>query len=60
MNEQEEQLKRARVAQSVGETQLTQYFNLANTQHTPHQSVAGSVFSAPGAYTPLNASWSPE
>ena len=58
MNEQEEQIKRARVAQSVGETQLTQYFNLAGAQHTPHpfgpaaQSVAGSAYSDPGAFTP--------
>ena len=54
MNEQEEQLKKAKIIQAVGPTQLTQYFNLADASNSPHhlssqsaaQSEAGSIHSS--------------
>ena len=67
LNEQEEQIKKARILQAAGATQLTQYLNLADTQHSTHPlvpaapSVAASEYSDPAAFsipgsTPLSSS----
>ena len=61
MNQQGEQIKKTRVAQATGATQLTQYLNVADVQHSQHtlgpaaKSAAGSIYSDPGAFsTPGN------